>query len=103
MPYRNTQLRPSPDAVFRRLPEWGRCLVYTPANPEVYELNPTAWLIVELAATCSEEEAESEFVTIVGRHSDPLSARWQFHDGLERLLSFGILERGPPTEEIGVL
>ncbi len=24
------------------------CLVYTPDNPEVYTLNPTAWLILQL-------------------------------------------------------
>jgi hypothetical protein len=99
VPYRNTLLRPSPDAVFRRLPEWGRCLVYTAANPEVYELNPSAWLIVELCGAKPDEEVEAEFVSIIGRRVGPAKARQQFSEGLDTLLDLGILERAPPPLE----
>src|SRR5262249_13671885 len=32
----------------RPVPEMSTCLVFTPDNPEVYTLNPTAWLILQL-------------------------------------------------------
>lgn len=43
-----TRLRRAPDVAFRPIPEWRRALAYTPARPELVELNPTAWLIFAL-------------------------------------------------------
>ncbi len=32
----------------RPVSEMDTCLVYTPGNPRLYTLNPTAWLVIEL-------------------------------------------------------
>jgi hypothetical protein len=99
---RNTRLRPSPDVVFRRLPEWGRCLAYTPASPEVYELNTPSWLIVELCDTYEEDDAEAEFIAIMGRRGGADWAGRHFREARDVLLEKGILERAPPDELIGL-
>ena len=36
------------DVVLRRFEEWGHCYAFTPDEPEIYDLNATAWFIVEL-------------------------------------------------------
>ena len=33
----------------RPVPELGHCLAYTPARPALHRLNPSAWLLAELA------------------------------------------------------
>ena len=37
----------------RTVPELGLCLVFTPEDPNLYTLNPTSWLILELCEGAS--------------------------------------------------
>ena len=48
MSYRNGYFRKRAGVKARPVPEMGFCLVYTPENPNLYTLNPTSWLIMEL-------------------------------------------------------
>lgn len=40
--------RKTPSVKVRPVPEMGICLVFTPAKPDLYTLNPAAWLVLEL-------------------------------------------------------
>jgi len=89
------RLNKSPDLVLRRLPEWRQCYAYTPAQPDLYELNRTAWLIVELCDGQSLDAVEQAFLDSVGRKIDAETARMHFNQGLADLLARGILVRSP--------
>ena len=82
-----------PEAVLRRLPEWRQCYAYTPANPELYELNTAAWLIVELCDGRPFGEIEEDFVRAVGRRVDANRGKAQLRQGLSDLLERGIVIR----------
>ncbi|MBR0681714.1 hypothetical protein GXW74_14565 [Roseomonas eburnea] len=41
--------RLEPGVRLRPVPELGHCLAYTPARPALHRLNPSAWLLAELA------------------------------------------------------
>ena len=70
MSYRNGCFRKTRHLRVRPVPEREVCLVYTPTNPNLYTLNATAWVVLEL---CD------------GR---PLSAlRKAFHRAVEPLMS----------------
>src|SRR6266536_2418787 len=81
----------SPDLVLRRFPEWRQCYAYTPARPELHELNATAWLILELCEGQSLLDLESAFVEIVRRKVGDNTAKTLLHNGLRDLLDRGIL------------
>jgi hypothetical protein len=83
----------SPDLVLRRLPEWRQCYAYTPKHPEVYELNITAWLIVELCDGQPLAELERLFLEMVRRKTNPDEGKAQLHRGLQELIDCGILFR----------
>ena len=46
--YRNGYFRKKAGTKVRPVPEMGLCLVYTPEDPNLYTLNATSWLILEL-------------------------------------------------------
>jgi hypothetical protein len=46
--YRNGCFKKTRHLRIRPLPEMEACLVYTPANPNLYTLNATAWVVLEL-------------------------------------------------------
>ncbi len=48
MPYRKGFYRKSAGLRVRAVPEMGLCLVFTPRDPNLYTLNPTSWLILEM-------------------------------------------------------
>jgi hypothetical protein len=83
--------------VLRRLPEWRQCYAYTPAHPELYELNTTAWLIVELCEGQSFAELERAFFDVVRRKSSPDEARGLLQRGLRELVDRGILVHQSPA------
>jgi hypothetical protein len=68
------------------------CLVFTPDNPNLYSLNPTAWLIFELCDGRRVEELESAYYAIV----EPLLSREQVsrevQGGIEDLERKGIIQ-----------
>ena len=83
----------SPDVVLRRFPEWRQCFAYTPARPELYELNSTAWLIVELCEGQRLAELEDAFIDVVGRKTVVEDGRAHLHRGLQELLDRGVIVR----------
>jgi hypothetical protein len=68
--YRNGCFRKTRGLRIRPVPEMEFCLVYTPRKPDLYTLNATAWLILEL---CD------------GRSFKDLAAA--FHSSVEPLMS----------------
>jgi hypothetical protein len=83
----------SPDVVLRRFPEWRQCFAYTSARPDLYELNSTAWLIVELCEGQQLVELEGAFVDVVGRKTMIAEGLAHLHHGLRELLDRGIIVR----------
>jgi hypothetical protein len=76
----------------RPIHEMERCLVFTPDNPSLYSLNPTAWLIFELCDGRGMEELEDAYYATV----EPLLSRdevsREVRRGLEDLEHKGIVE-----------
>jgi hypothetical protein len=83
----------NPDVVLRRFPEWHQCYAYTPAHPELYELNTTAWLIVELCEGHSLAELERVFLETVQSRSTLDEAKMHLYNGLRDLVQRGIILR----------
>jgi hypothetical protein len=81
----------SPDVVLRRFPEWRQCYAYTPAHPDIYELNTTAWLIVDLCEGQPLTELERDFGEVVRRKASADQGRELLHHGLRDLVDHGIL------------
>ncbi len=79
------------NVVLRRFEEWGRCYAFTPDDPEIYDLNTSAWLIVELCDGRPFQQIEADYVTTVGRKVGGDAARAQFHVGFDALLSRNII------------
>jgi hypothetical protein len=83
----------SPDLVLRRFPEWRQCYAYTPAQPDLFELNATAWLIVELCKGQPLAELQRDFLDVVGRKTGAEEGQDHLHRGLQDLVARGILVR----------
>jgi len=83
----------APDLRIRPVPEMGCCLVYTPRNPNLYTLNATAWLILELCDGRSGAEIAASFATIVRESTGRTGEPGIFVHGLEDLMAKGIVTR----------
>lgn len=81
----------NPEAILRPVPEWGRCLVYTPDDPELFELNATAWLALELCNGRPFGEVEDEFADVVADKMPAEDARRDFRSTVERLKALGVV------------
>lgn len=88
---RNGCYAKTPDVVIRPFEEWGRAYAFTPDAPEIYDLNSTAWLIVELCDGRPFGEIETAYVEAVRDQISPETARSQFHSGFELLLERNII------------
>ncbi|HEX6977667.1 MAG TPA: PqqD family protein [Alphaproteobacteria bacterium] len=71
----------------------GCCLIYTPSNPNLYTLNATAWLILELCDGRSGEEIAAGFASIVRESTGQVGESSIFVSGLEDLMAKGIVTR----------
>jgi hypothetical protein len=91
------RLSRNPEAKLRPVPEWGRCLVYTPDDPELFELNATAWLALELCDGRPLDEVEADFTDAVAAKMPPDEARRDFQATIDRLLSMRVLVEGPSS------
>ena len=88
---RNGSYIKTPDVVLKTFEEWGRAYAYTPDDPEIYDLNTTAWLIVELCDGRPFSQIEADFVREVGPKIGDDLARYQFHDGFNHLIAKNII------------
>jgi hypothetical protein len=59
--YRNGCFRKTRRLRVRPLPEMEACLVYTPRKPNLYTLNATAWVVLELCDGRSFRDLEQAF------------------------------------------
>jgi hypothetical protein len=91
------RLSRNPEAKLRPVPEWGRCLVYTPENPELFELNATAWLALELCDGRPLEAVEADFADAVAEKMPPDEARRDFQATIDRLLAMRVLVEAPAS------
>lgn len=83
----------NPEVTLRRFPEWQLCYAYTPSHPQVYELNTTAWLILELCQGRSFAHIQTDFLQIVRRLGNPEDMRKQLRIGLRELIDRNIVCR----------
>ena len=93
--------RLEPGTRLRPVPELGHCLAYTPARPALHRLNPSAWLLAELADGSSLSAIAAEYgqaMTELG--GDP--ALSEVEAGLTSLIELGIIGRvGMAAQEGG--
>ena len=79
------------DVVLRTFESWGRAYAFTPDSPEIYDLNATAWLIVELCDGRPFGQIEADYIDALRDRLDPDEARAQFHAGFATLLERNII------------
>jgi hypothetical protein len=77
----------------RPVPELGACLAYTPFAPRLHQLNPTAWLILELAEDREVEAIAEEFAARTAPQLSPAQARRTLEAGLADLLASGLVQQ----------
>ena len=70
----------------RPVPELESCLVYRPANPKLFMLNSSMWLLLELCEQPrSRAEIEREYAQAVSDSTEPEEASAQVAEGLASL------------------
>lgn len=67
-------------------------MVFTPADPKLYTLNPNAWLILELCDGRTPARLETAYLEAVVPPLTSDAALAQLRQGLELLRSRGIIE-----------
>jgi hypothetical protein len=77
------------------------CLVFTPDNPEVYTLNPTAWLILRLCDGRPKGEIVASYYFAVEPMLSRQEAEHEVDLGLEYLLRKQIIEVVESAEQTG--
>ncbi len=92
MSCRGELYRTTPGLRMRPVPELGICIVFTPAEPQLFNLNVHAWLILELAPGKTRDELASSYVARVVPPLTAAVAERQLQDALEMLTSRGMLE-----------
>jgi len=80
----NVRLRP--------VDEWGALLAYTPDNPNVVYLNPTAQLVLAFVDGQPYDGAKGQFVDFMADAASPEDAAAAFDEGLQVLETVGIVE-----------
>lgn len=88
---RNGCYAKAPNVVLRKFEDWGRCYAFTPDDPEIYDLNTTAWFIVELCDGRPYQQIEADYVKVVGEKIGMEEAQSQFHSGFTSLLERNII------------
>lgn len=88
---RNACYAKTPDVVLKPFEGWGRCYAFTPDEPEIHDLNTTAWFIVELCDGRPFLQIEADYVAVIGPKVGHGVAREQFHAGFDALLEQNII------------
>ena len=84
--------RKTPGLRVRPVPEWDRCIVFTPAAPKLYTLNLSAWLVFELFADAPAATATRAYLAATVPPESEEAARRNLDDCLRMLQDNGILE-----------
>jgi hypothetical protein len=88
---RNGSYHKTPNVRIRTFADWGRAYAYTPDDPELYDLNTSAWFILELCDGRPFGDIERDYVEAVGPKVGDDKARRQFHSGFDALLGRNII------------
>lgn len=84
--------RLEPGVRLRPVPELGHCLAYTPARPALHRLNPSAWLLAELADGSALDAIAAEFGETMAELGGG-AVRAEVEAGLASLIALGIVGR----------
>ena len=88
----NERYAVEPGVRLRPVPEMAACLAYTPARPALHRLNAASWLLVSLCDGRPVKAIIDGFRVGLGERA---YAEAELHQGLEQLLSLGIIRRLP--------
>ena len=91
MTSRNGCSAKTPDVVLRTFDEWGHAYAFTPSEPDIIDLNSTAYFIVELCDGRPYGQIENDFVATLGERVGADAARSQFQSGFAQLLQRNII------------
>ena len=83
----------------RPVPELSTCIVFTPAHPQLFNLNPHACLILQLAADRAHDDLVRSYLARVAPPLTELVAKRQLEEGLQQLVDNGIIELAPAELE----
>ena len=89
---RNASYAKTPNVVVRTFEDWGHAFAFTPDDPEVHDLNATAWFILDLCNGRPFSQIEADYVKVVGEKIGEEAARTQFHAGFNLLLTRNIIQ-----------
>lgn len=79
----------------RPVPERECCIVFTPDRPNLYTLNATAWLILELCDGQDGRSLEAAYRSAIGAPPDSASAGAELRAVIADFEQKGIVERRP--------
>lgn len=79
----------------RPVPEMEVCIVFTPDNPNLFTLNSTAWLVLDLCDGRSWKRLEKAYYDAVEPLRTPAEAREELIGILADLERKGVIERKP--------
>lgn len=88
---RNGCYAKTPDVVLRTFEEWGHAYAFTPSEPDIIDLNSTAYFIVELCDGRPYGQIENDFVATLSQRVGADIARSQFQSGFAQLLQRNII------------
>jgi Coenzyme PQQ synthesis protein D (PqqD) len=88
----NACYRKVPNVRVRGVPEMAVCLVFTPNDPEVYTLNPSAWLVLRLCDGRSEAKITLAYHAAVEPMLSRDEARREVRAGIESLIQKRIIK-----------
>ena len=88
---RNGSYAKAPDVIVRGFEEWGHAYAFTPDNPELHDLNTSAWFILELCDGRPFTQIESDYVKTAAPKMGAVVAKEQFHQGFDLLLDRNII------------
>ena len=92
MSYRSACYRKTRDVRIRGIPEMEICMVFTPDDPEIYTLNPSAWLVLQLCDGRTEAGIALAYHKAVEPMLTREEARREVRDGIESLMRKRIIE-----------
>jgi hypothetical protein len=81
-----------PDIRVRPVSEMDVCLVYTPGNPKLYALNPTAWLVMELCDGRGWTSLERRYYATIEPLRSREAAKAELECAVNDLVGKGIVE-----------
>lgn len=94
---RNGCYAKTPNVRIRTFDDWGRAYAFTPDDPEIYDLNASAALILHLCSGRPYVQIEADYVAAVGPKVGDDVARRQFRDGFSALLERNIVSASDPS------